>query len=417
MRYLEMSSRQYLPCGVFHHEKKRSKNVIFTSENKNPITPTQKKEINSTEEKTNLSKKLKSRRMVDVFTVSAYTLIVSAAIAANKCRPKSLKMAAKLAKNEEAVNVAKNGLIQHGKVLQGKASKGGLLYRFSDACGRAKEDSAELTNNLVYGFGTLVIMPLVILFSPIGKKDATKEDRTFTVLRQPVSFATVFALQLTFEKLFKSLNKDVNKYGLLDGAKGKDGKELFFSEGRIKEVFKESFGKDKNGKLREEFKFNLNGLSDKTFMANREKHSSVLEVFGLKDKYDEAIAKEGKFDIPTEVHNKKYTLDEFTDTTMKVIKKIGDEKPKEKVLMDFKNLFSSYTKEMPQLSGQLENMAKAAARGRSLKEILAIIANSIISQALGIMMLNFLYGKMMKKYGEIKHKIQEGHKTAEGGLK
>jgi hypothetical protein len=129
-------------------------------------------------------------------------------------------------------------IAQDALIKADQADKGGLLYRMSNFFGKAKNIGEELTNNIVYGIGTVVVMPLVILFSPFGKKNSSKEDKTFAVLRQPLSFATMFSVQLTVDKLFKNLIPQLNNLGLLNGVKDKNDNELMFDEDKSKDIFK-----------------------------------------------------------------------------------------------------------------------------------------------------------------------------------
>lgn len=94
---------------------------------------------------------------------------------------------------------------------------------------------SELFNNLTYAFGTLVVMPLVVLFSPIGKKKTTKEDKTFAVLRQPLSVAATLGMQFTFDKLIGKYVPAVLKNNTLeDKSILKDGKiNLFDEKGKV----------------------------------------------------------------------------------------------------------------------------------------------------------------------------------------
>lgn len=382
--------------------------------NQNQKTSDVKKQNNQQPKELN-GKRWTGRNVVDAFTVTAYAAIVMSAIAIKKCRPGVVKDVEKLAANKKAGRALKDGIELEGKVLQGKCDKGGPLYKLFDYFGKLKENSAELTNNLVYGFGTLVIMPLVILLSPFGKKDASKEDRTFTVLRQPISFATVFAVQLTFDKVFKSLINELNKYRLLDGIKTKKGEELFFSDDRMNEELQNILTKVNKDKTKNHFYFNEACLRDKENFA---KELKILDLH-LKGDKREFVVDGGDSRIPVSIKAKgnRFTLEEFSDSLVSIIKSIGDKKPTEKQINNLKKLVEHYGQSSPGLFKKLENMAYSGARGRGLKEMSVIIANSIISQALGIMMLNFVYGKMMKKYTQLKQNVVSNQDSVKGGSK
>lgn len=409
----------------FNLDKRDSSNVAFKASDNDNFVSKQNyqlsdKKIQNNQPKQELNdKKWTGRKVVDALTVTTYAAIVMAAIAIKKCRPSVVKDVEKLAANKTAGRTIKDEIALKGKILKGECDKGGPLYRVFDYFGKLKENSAELTNNLVYGFGTLVIMPLVILFSPIGKKDASKEDRTFTVLRQPISFATVFAAQLTFDKIFKTLIPELNKFGLLDGIKHK-GKELYFNDDRMYEVVKDSLNGSKN---KNAFSFDKIALSK--FKSTLP--TSVIEHIDGSSK--EFIDGDSRIPVEIKAKGNKFTLDEFTDGIVSIIKDMG-EKPIEekkisgtntKIVIDkidnLKQLLSHYVHEIPDFAGKLETMAYSGTRCRALKETSVIIANSIISQALGIMTLNFIYGKMMKKYTRFKQQLNQKDSAVEGGSK
>lgn len=348
--------------------QKYSSDATFTANN-SPAT-------NSDQAKKEAPKKrFTSRDALDAATVVLYISLIAAAIAMNKANPTAKAKAAKAA---ETAATSKNPT--------------GLVYKIFDYFGNLKRNSEELTNNIVYGFGTLVVMPLVILFSPFGRKKATKEDRVFTVLRQPISFATLFTMQLTFDKIFRTLVPNLNKYRLLDGIIGKDGKEMFFRLEQALDDLKKSLEKDKNGKVREHFKFNQACLDDKNYQREIEILEDHIEVKG-----------------------NKFTLEEFIKNIEAIAKAIGAA-PKKEDIEAYMKLFDHYVTENPELAEKFKNVIYTNARGKGIREVSVVVANSIVSQALGIMMLNFLYGKMMRKYDEYKH-VMKNAKPVEGGDK
>lgn len=350
--------------------QKYSSNIAFSA-NKLPQTDSDQNKKEATK------KRFTSRDALDAATVVLYISFIAAAIAMNKANPITKAKVAKVAE-DTAKETSKNPV--------------GLGYKLFDFFGKLKRNSEELTNNIVYGFGTLVVMPLVILFSPFGKKKATKEDRVFTVLRQPISFATLFTMQLTFDKIFKTLVPNLNKYKLLDGIKGKDGKELFFRIEQALDDLKKALEKDEKGNPRTNFSFS-ELINDKNYQREYE----ILE---------EHLKK----------HGNKFTLDEFINAIKQIAAAVG-ETPRAKEMGYYLDLFTKDIKDNPVLAEKVKNVVYTAARGKGLKEVSVVVANSIISQALGIMMLNFLYGKMMRKYDEYKHTMMKGSKPVEGGDK
>lgn len=384
----------------FSNQQRLSEKIIFnkflTSAPQQGLTVT----FNNTEIKTDTLQKNNSkskdkkwtvRSTIDAATVATYIAVISAAIYMARGKSKEVKLADQLANAQTAFNRAKDDLLAHGKLLNKENKQGSVLYRLFDAFGKLKENSEELTNNLVYGFGTLVVMPLVILYSPFGKKNASKEDRTFTVLRQPVSFATLFTMQLTFDKIFKTLISELNKYNLLDGIKAKDGKDLVFRSEIIEEKLKEllSSSPKKEG-------FTFNG-----------------ELLNRTDEFKNEIEMLKKHMPNGKSINESLSIDEFTS----MLKKLIDSSSSRKQIENMKKLIEHLDKDVPGLSELSAEVCNVARRNKSIKQFSIIIANSILSQALGIMMLNFVYGKAMKKYQEVKTNLKKPSNVNEGGNK
>ncbi len=379
-------------------------------------------------------KKWTTRDTIDTITVAAYAGIVGFAIFAKGNKTKMLKLMEKQEKLQTKKGVISEDITNLAKSLKGETSQGTRIYKFFDWCGKLKENSAELTNNVIYGLGTLIIMPIVILFSPVGKKDTSKEDKVFTVLRQPISFATVFAMQLTFDKFFKSMMNELNLRGLLDGTKDKKGKEIFFNEDRVNTVLSKKFeniGENKN--------FNF----DKGALENIKNEFDILKKIPTKDLKSEQKELKSVYEKTLDVidihinggdlnfvykHKKNLNFKvkangnifghkDFIKDLTGIICQFGETKPTKNQLSVIKSVVANYTQQIPDLPDLIDNAAKCGYRTKVIKQVSAVIANSIASQALGIMMLNFLYGKIMK--ARQKNKLAKASITnnTEGGQK
>lgn len=174
------------------------------------------KQLNSSNEQKHLLEKEKEntgftfKKLTNILGVAAWIAIVTYSLKDLKLlqrkSPESIergmKNSSKLLKNYKE-NLS-GGDADIDKVLEGKSLKGlrKALYRIGDAFQSARMKTGdELFNNLLYALGTLVVMPLVVMFSPFGKKDSSKEDKAFAVLRQPLSVAATLGLQFTFDKM------------------------------------------------------------------------------------------------------------------------------------------------------------------------------------------------------------------------
>lgn len=171
------------------YQKKR-KNIGF-GENENNSQPNEEK-------KSGISVKKATNAAGIVLGLGSITAIVLS----RKLRPKDVKIAEKEAKDVKKAQDAIANLkdkVTTDKSKMNKYFKAGLW--FDKIAGQRK----ELFNNILYGVGTVVVMPLVILFAPFGKKKSSPEDKAAAVFRQPLSFATMFSMQLTVDKLFSDL--------------------------------------------------------------------------------------------------------------------------------------------------------------------------------------------------------------------
>ncbi|MBO7672444.1 hypothetical protein J6S88_03450 [bacterium] len=276
-------------------------------------------------------------------------------------RPKWMKLQGKQKGLEAKINAAANRFNDAVEINTGKQKKGNFLYRLGHKTNAIVDRvGEELSNNLLYGIGTVIVMPLVILFSPFGKKNSSKEDKKYAVYRQPLSFATMFSIQLTNDKMFKRWTNAIMDQNLLetDAVKNaiKEGNaesvvdDIKYADGTLKKIF-ESFADNVLGdaKLSAEEK----GILYK--MKNAEMQHTQLEEF-LKDTAKRSVSEE-----------------------------------------NIKNILKHF-----------DRYTKAAGNKRLVGESLKIVSNVLISQFVGCTLLNVIYGKMMK-HNEIKKQDKLAH--------
>jgi len=235
-------------------------------------------------------------------------------------------------------------------VLEGKAGNEGIWFNTIHKFGNWSKNNKELYNNIVYGVGTVVVMPLVILFSPIGKKNTTKEDKLYAVFRQPLSFATMFSMQLTMDKLISGLMPKFKKLNILE----KEG--LFKADGTLEDSTK------------------------------------ITEV-----KYNEEFVKDN---FIKEIQTKLNKTEEEASKLAGKLLKLAEEN-KEKPLEEVKKLVANelkVTQESP-LIKTFTHAAEVTGRGKVLGETAKILGNVFFSQLVGCTLLNVIYGKTMKKWG------------------
>ena len=320
--------------------------IGFGEDKKNSLEPEEKKSGFSFKKATNLA------------SVILGAGIIGGSAIYMKRRPQWMKIQQKGMENlERKIKFQKTRLNDLIEMAQGKQERGGWLYRVGNKVNSFKEKIGdELTNNLLYGFGTVCIMPLVIMFSPFGKKDSTKEDKLFAVLRQPLSFATMFSIQLTVDKLFSRWNKNIVSQNLLE-----------------------------NENVRKALNNSKNKLDDNV--------KPLLDQI----QYNEKPLWENFENLFTEKLGDFVNKEEITKQ-LDVIKKIKSADVKHDTLMDFLKDKKVDKQIQKVLEKALTQHSNVAGKGKCVTEAIKIASNVIISQIIGCTLLNVIYGKTMKGY-------------------
>lgn len=361
----------------------------------NNLAPRQNYRISFGQEKDSTSKTenensshLSFKHLTNILGVAAWLGVVGYSLVSLKLlQRKSPEMIAEGAKNlkkqalshiEKLADPEANNI---DKALGGVPSKGlrKFLYKMGDGFQNLKMKlGSELFNNLTYAFGTLVIMPAVVLFSPIGKKDASKEDKMFAVLRQPLSVAATLGMQYTFDKLIdKNVPAALKKNQLED-------KSILDEKGKIK-LTEESFEKIKyNSDSAKEIFKNLakDTLTDKEIknlfdLKSFEDDSSSIYKTKMKEILNEKYKNLNLKSVDDIIHGKEAFLN-FKKTNAKDASNI------EKIITKF-NKFTSV----------LDNNKMAVQKSKTMVNVLA-------ASAIGCTFLNVIYGKAMKAYKQYK---------------
>ena len=367
---------------------KQNKQIVFGQE------PTQKQEKEPEEKKGGISVKTAT----NVLGVLAWLGVVGYSIAKLKLyNPKSPEMVAEAAKKLDKKvlslieNAESNGVDNVNDAFKNSKFKG-VRKAFSsmgDWFQNAKmRVGSELFNNLLYAFGTLVVMPLVVIYSPFGKKNSTKEDKQFAVLRQPLSVAATLSMQFTFDKLIDKFVPEVMKQNKFED------KLILGSDGKIQY-------KDANGKFMHE---NFNGVKY-NFDSIKEGFKELLKVKqedgGLKGLLTEDEVKE-LFE--------KRSFDEESSSVLKdKLKEIFNERHKE---LDLESLDDAIENKLNFQKFKNKNHKAAEAIEKVLEKFKQVInvldnnkiavqkyktgVNVIAASIIGCTFLNVIYGKTMK---------------------
>ena len=231
----------------------------------------------------------------------------------------------------------------------------------------------ELYNNLTYAFGTLVVMPLVIWFSPIGKKDATWEDNFTASIRQPFSVFATLTMQGVFDKLFdkytgKAIKNNVLENDVVKNSADKNGKIALEAFGEIK------YNSDEAKRLFEllpTLETDKGGLKG---ILTTEQVKEILNLNALADKKDGRAYIEHLNEL-----RKDGILRDLSEENFKIVQ------------------------------NRLEVFTKSLGLNKLAKQKPKVVNNVIVSSIIGCTFLNVIYGKFMKSWHE--------HRDAKAALK
>ena len=330
------------PTGV-----KQNKKAYNTSFSANPITQ---------EEEETKKKGISVKKLTNMLGTLAGIGIILAAGIYNGKRPKWMKI---LDKEKGTLETKINTKIEQMNIAvrksEGKEERGGFLYRFGAGVQNfVNKIGDELSNNLLYGIGTVAIMPLVIAFSPFGKKDSSKEDKFFAIARQPLSFITMFSIQLTNDKMFSRWSKSLTDQNWLEN------KEIVDATTREIKKDGEKYSEDVINKI----KYNSKPIKEyfeKMFEETKIDKSKLDNIYKIKDTKTQSK----EFEKLLKEHN------------------IGE------------NLANKLKK-------TLTHHANVAGTSKLVTESIKIVSNILVSQVIGCTLLNVIYGKVMK--GWTQHK-------------
>lgn len=299
-------------------------------------------------------KKLSVKKLTNIVGTVAGIGIIGFSAVSLMSRPKWMKLQGKQKALETKISSAATRFQDAIEINSGSQQRGGFLYRLGHKTNALVDRiGEELSNNLLYGIGTVGVMPLVINFSPFGKKNSSKEDKKYATLRQPLSFATMFSIQLTNDRMFKRWTNGIMDQHLLETDKVKEAikndkidevlDEVKYADGPLKSFFEKTANKILKDAGVSELNAEEKGILYK--MKNAEMQHETLEEFLKKRK----VSKEN--------------------------------------IENILKHFDRYT--------------KAAGNKRLVGETLKIVSNVLVSQFIGCTLLNVIYGKVMKR-AEIK---------------
>ena len=293
-------------------------------------------------------------------TVAGITIIGASAIYMAK-RPEWMKINTKeKGVLETKIKAKKEQMEVALRTAKGEEERGGFLYRFgSKVQGAVDKIGDELSNNLLYGIGTCFVMPLVLLFSPFGKKNSSKDDKIAAVIRQPISFATMFSIQLTNDKVFSRWSKAIVSQNLME----------------LPEILE-------NGKIKK----GANGYTEEVLSKIKFNAEPLKEHFESKCK--ELLGNDN--------------LTKAEKATLYKMKSPEMQKQEFKSMLDARKVVEEKRTE---LIKHFDRYVEVGGKSKLTTETIKIIVNVLVSQVIGCTLLNVIYGKVMKAINN--HKEQK----------
>lgn len=304
-------------------------------------------------------------------------------------RLKNFSKKALLKSEETADPNAKENI---SKALNGSKLKKGIYKTGSWFQNQSIKWGGELFNNFTYAFGTLVVMPLVVLFSPFGKKNSSKDDKFFAVMRQPLSVVATLSLQYTFDRMMEKYLPRVMKSNVMEDSSilHKEGKD----KGKIKYL-------DENGKFISEnykkIKYNSDGVKDV--------FKNLFEVDRDKDGLKGLLNKEEIDSIFTRASYESDSSGTYATKLKNVLKekfkglnieKLDDILNETESFKSFKNTNANEAKAVKDITENFRQVAKVFDSNKLSMQKSKIGLNVIAASVIGCTFLNVIYGKFMK---------------------
>lgn len=163
------------------------------------------------DEKKSEKKSVNSKQISDFLVLLSSALIVSVGLLAS----------AKTKKNKTAFKDVQK-VKQAANRLEGELKEGGtanknapFIQRFGCFWDRLQSNHKELTNNLIYALGVIVVEPFIVLASPFGKDKSTKKEKMTAIARLPITVFSSLCFQYSIDKFFSDLVPALSREGFL----------------------------------------------------------------------------------------------------------------------------------------------------------------------------------------------------------
>lgn len=150
------------------------------------------------------TKKYSSKDISDVLVVLSSALIIAFTLLASYRK----------GKNPAALKEAPKHL-EEELVEENASQNKPFIQRFGCFWDNLQRNHKELTNNLIYALGLIVIEPFVILANPFGQEKSTKKDKMTAIARLPISLVSALSFQYSMDKFFNELIPRLSREGFL----------------------------------------------------------------------------------------------------------------------------------------------------------------------------------------------------------
>lgn len=174
--------------------------TAFTSKNKQ--TQNTKKSENKSDN---------SKQISDISVILSSVLIVSLGLLASAKKGKNETAFKDVQKIKQMTQHLENEL----KDSETSGNSTPFIQKFGCFWDKLQKNHKELTNNLIYALGVIVVEPFVILASPFGQDKSTKNDKMIAIARLPITVLSSLSFQYSIDKFFSDLVPTLSREGFL----------------------------------------------------------------------------------------------------------------------------------------------------------------------------------------------------------
>lgn len=156
-------------------------------------------------------KKHSMKGISDIFILSSSALLIGLPLLSSFRKNKKQAVI----KQVENLKSAASSIQEEFQEIGQNTRTAPFIQKFGCFWDKMAKNHKELTNNVIYALGVIVVEPLVILFSPFGNKKTSKKDKVNAIARLPITMLSTLSFQYSLDKFIGDLVPKLSMEGLL----------------------------------------------------------------------------------------------------------------------------------------------------------------------------------------------------------